>query len=132
MTYETPLSENHMAALVTFANGGETISEVAEARGVMVHRVESAILSLRRHGYIEIVGMERRFGPNKTKIFSLTELGRKVALEAIAHDYKIERYTPPSPVFVFVQRRDPCVRCGVRGDIGCAHQPRDEGALLAA
>jgi len=39
---------------------------------------------------------------------------------------------PPAPVMLRVVDRTPCRRCGVRGDLGCAHRAASEPQLVAA
>lgn len=39
----------------------------------------------------------------------------------------MERFEP-----IYIGGRDPCVRCGVRGDIGCAHTEKDNGRSMYA
>lgn len=50
--------------------------------------------------------------------------------KAIAAEIVRERTAANEAMLASVVDRDPCKRCGVRGDIGCEHQPRDETAQV--
>ncbi len=41
----------------------------------------------------------------------------------VAAERAIASLAAKEAVLASVVRRDPCARCGVRGDIGCRHQP---------
>ena len=44
--------------------------------------------------------------------------------------HRVETLDRPTPGTLVV-RRDPCFKCGVRGDIGCKHQPAQPAMTLA-
>lgn len=113
-----------LSALIRAADGGEPCpsnTQLVELTGVCgtcsIHR---AILQLERKGLIRV---ERG---SRTRVVAILASGKRTAPTLIerrsAHRPRkpdFERLNLPIPAPV---HRDPCARCGARGDVDCGHR----------
>lgn len=113
---------------------GHQIAALLEARaaelGVPLGKFLAPICPGRcRHSYLKMI--------RRAKSPTALTRERIAALLAAApvppaRSYQMTRHGPaqrePSRPPVLSPRRDPCFKCGVRGDIGCAHQPAEWAA----
>lgn len=98
--------------------GAATVVQLAERTGMSARDVGLACASLKVRHLVERVDGGRR-GMKAT--YALVDDGADPAFRArrsptASHEYR------QSPSAAMALSRDPCVKCGVRGDIGCQHE----------
>lgn len=124
---------SRIAILNALARGPKTAAQLAEIVGLHSGVIAARVSPLIHDGRVKRVdGGE---GRGSIAVYALNKwnggkvsAGRTVPVGKLPHPKSTEPRPRPPGVIVM---RDPCPRCGVRGDLGCRHQARAEpwGAL---